>query len=110
MDTPELQKLIKELTKKYSWSQEQLSNVLYVNIHEDDDEAAMKKFASALKKQLNRSTTSPEVLQSYLDIMIQDPKFKTVSMIYPKPIPTTVLDDVLVKGLAAISKKILKNL
>ncbi len=38
MDTPELQKLIKELTKKYSWSQEQLSNVLYVNIHEDDDD------------------------------------------------------------------------
>lgn len=110
MDTPELQNLIKELRKKYSWSHEQLSNVLYVNIHEDDDEAAMKKFASALKKQLNRSTTSAEILQSYLDIMTQDSKFKTVSMIYPKPIPTTVLDDELIKGLAAISKKILKNL
>jgi len=110
MDTPELQKLIKELAKKYSWSQEQLSRELYVNLHEDDDNETMKKFASALKKQLNRSTTSAETLQAYLDIMIQDPKFKTVSMIYPKPIPTTVLDDALVKGLAVISKKILKNL
>lgn len=113
MDTLELQKKIKELAKKYSWSQQQLSRELYVQLHpddENDDEIAMTRFEASLKKQLNRPTTSTEILQRYLDIMIQDRLFKQENMIYSKPVPTTELDEELIKGLTSISKKILKNL
>ncbi len=113
MDTPELQEKIKKLAKKYSWTQERLARTLYVELHPDDDHddsAAMKRFEAALKKQLSRKTTPANTLQRYLDILIQDPLFKRENMVYNKPVPTTVLDEVLIEGLTSISKKILKNL
>lgn len=113
MDTPELQKKIKELAKKYSWSQEQLSRELYVQLHpddENDDSLAMQRFGAALKKQLNRPTTSVATLQRYLDILIQDPLFEKENMVYTKPVSTTLIDECLANGISSISKKILKNL
>jgi hypothetical protein len=93
MDTPELQKKIKELADD-----------------ENDDSVAMQKFGAALKKQLNRPTTSAATLQRYLDILIQDPLFKKENMVYAKPMPTTFIDEYLANGLSSISKKILKKL
>lgn len=113
MDTLELQNKIKELAKKYSWSLQQLSRALYVELHPDDEndnEIAITRFEASLKKQLSRSTTSTATLQRYLDIMIQDRLFKKENMVYSKPVPTTELDEELIKGLTSISKKILKNL
>jgi len=113
MDTLELQKKIKELSKKYSWSLPRLSRELYVQLHPDDDnddENAMARFEASLKKQLSRPTTSAATLQRYLDIMIQDRLFKQENMVYPKPSTTSELDEEIIKGLTSISKKILKNL
>ncbi len=110
MDTHELQKTIKELAKKYGWTQKQLAKELYVELYEDDDEEASEKFEETLRKQLNRETTNPATLQAYLDIMIQDSKFKSLHMTIPKPLVTSILDKDIIDGLAHISKKITQKL
>lgn len=113
MDALELQKKIKELAKKYSWSQEQLAREIYVKQNpddENDDSIAMKRFEASFKKQLNRKTTSPHTLQRYLELLIQDPLFEHENMVYNRPAPTTVLDEELINGLTLMSKRMLKKL
>ena len=68
------------------------------------------KFEETLRKQLNRETTNPVTLQAYLDIMIQDSKFKSLHMTIPKPLVTSILDKDIIDGLAHISKKITQKL
>lgn len=110
MDTHELQKTIKELAKKYGWTQRQLAKELYVELYEDDDDGASDKFEETLRKQLNRTTTNPATLQAYLDIMIQDSKFKSLHMTIPKPLLTSILDKDIIDGLTHISRIITQKL
>lgn len=49
-----------------------LAEKIFVEDHDEDDEAALACFIEALKKQLNRASTSPEKLRRYLEILLTD--------------------------------------
>lgn len=88
--------------KQLGWSINQLAEVIAA----DDDacEVDMTKFTEKLKKQLQRKTTSAELLEGYLQIIRNHPDYKRTNRIAANPIRLDVVDlDILraVQGIAA---------
>lgn len=75
MDIADLQRNIKRLLKELGWSQKELARKIYAVRNDIDDEDEIERFEESLKKQLKRTTTDPELLQSYLNIIFRQPQF-----------------------------------
>ena len=71
-EVKELQAAIKRRLAEKGMSQAALAEKIFVEDHDDNDEIALASFTEALKKQLNRASTSPEKLRRYLEILLTD--------------------------------------
>lgn len=71
-DVKQLQATIKHRLTEKGMSQADLAERIFVEDHDEDDEAALAQFTEALKKQLNRPSTPPEKLRRYLEILLAD--------------------------------------
>lgn len=67
-----LQATIKRRLAEKGMSQAELAAKIFVEDHDEDDEIALAHFTAALKKHLNRSSTPPEKLNRYLEILLSD--------------------------------------
>lgn len=67
--TLQLQAEIKRLIQRLGKSQNEAARFIYTETYEFDDEDEIKRFEGKFKKQLQRKTTKPEFLQTYLDIL-----------------------------------------
>lgn len=108
--TQELQAIIKALSARAGWSQKHLAREIYWELHDDEDEVEMQRFEETFKKALSRSTTKPEQLQRYLDIMRDITAIKKADLILPQYHSTNVLDPELEKAMLEVSKELTKRL
>lgn len=68
--TLQLQGEIKSLIQQLGKSQNEAARLIYTETNEFDDEDEIKRFEGRFK-QLQRKTTKPVCLQSYLDILVR---------------------------------------
>lgn len=106
MGTTELQKKIKSLLGKLKWSQKRLGREFYYAKYDDDDAVEINRYEEKVKKDLIRKSTSPEVLQSYLDIIVRHDEFQKLDIMIPTYHRTGVLSDPMENGMKNISKLI----
>jgi hypothetical protein len=104
MGTEELQKEIKRLLGKLKWSQKRLGREFYYLKHDDDDPVEISRYEEKAKKDLLRKSTSPNVLQSYLDLIVQHNEFKKLDIIIPIYQQSGFLSEGIERGMVKISK------
>lgn len=71
-EVKQLQAAIKLRLAEKGMSQAELAEKIFVEDHDETDSSALECFIEALKKQLNRASTSPEKLRRYLEILLSD--------------------------------------
>ncbi|CAE6907613.1 hypothetical protein ACI2KX_06900 [Ectopseudomonas khazarica] len=71
-EVKQLQAMIKQRLEGKGMSLAELAEKIFVEDHDEDDDAALKRFQASLKKQLSRPSTSPEKLRRYLEILLTD--------------------------------------
>lgn len=69
-DVKQLQTTIKQKLEELGISQAALAEKIFVEDHDEDDEAALARFTETLKKQLQRASTPAEKLHRYLEILL----------------------------------------
>jgi hypothetical protein len=108
MSTKELQDDIKTLINRLGWSQNKLAEVIYTYQNDDHEycDQKLKLFKDSLKKELSRSSTKAERLQTYLDIIAQDRDFQKLSIVIPPQHASSQLDKTMQEGMLKISKKL----
>lgn len=67
-----LQAMIKHRLAEKGMSLSELAERIFVEDHDEDDPSSLKSFIETLKKQLTRSSTSPEKLRRYWEILLLD--------------------------------------
>jgi hypothetical protein len=111
MDTSEAQSLIRKFSEQLGWSQAKLARELYIELYDEDDDAEIARFMEKLKKQLNRSSTSVERLEAYINIIRMHPDFQNVDLVQGQQFATPdLLPNHVEKGMREISKKLTKKL
>ncbi|MGS0675506.1 hypothetical protein [Shewanella sp. 125m-1] len=80
MGTEVKQKQIKALLQKLNLSINNFAGLVYEARFDDNDEEAELKLAANIKKQLQRKTTKEEVLDSYLDILADQPSYQSLNL------------------------------
>lgn len=80
MGTKVKQKQIKALLQQLNLSINNFAGLVYEARYDDNDEAAEQKLAENIKKQLQRKTTKEEVLDSYLDILADQPSYQALNL------------------------------
>jgi len=108
--TRELQKVIKDLIARVGWSQNALARQLHWELNDTDDEDELKRFQERLKKELDRSSTKPELLERYLDVIRTLPDVEKANLIVPQYIPSKHLDPDIQSTLLDFSKDLSKSL
>ncbi|MFL0806094.1 MAG: hypothetical protein K6L60_02265 [Oceanobacter sp.] len=108
MGTQELQEKIKKLLGRLKWSQKRLGRELYYAKYDDDDAVEISRYEEKAKKDLVRKSTKPEMLQSYLDIIIKHDEFQKLDLIIPTYQKNGVLSDNMESGMCSISKLVSK--
>lgn len=104
MGTGELQEEIKRLLGNLKWSQKRLGREFYYLKHDDDDSAEISRYEERVKKDLSRKSTSPKVLQSYLDLIVQHNEFEKLDIIVPIYQQSGCLSEGMERGMVKISK------
>jgi hypothetical protein len=80
MGTEIKQKQIKELLQKLNLSINNFAGLVYEALYGDNNDEAEKMLAENIKKQLQRKTTKEEVLDSYLDILVELPSYQGLNL------------------------------
>lgn len=80
MGTELKQKQIKALLQKLNLSINTFAGLVYEALYDDDNKEAEQKLAENIKKQLQRKTTKEEVLDSYLDILTDQPSYQALNL------------------------------
>ncbi|WP_114711972.1 hypothetical protein [Vibrio cholerae] len=110
MGTKNLQKQIKEIIATLGWTQNQLARVIYTELNDCDVESEILKFEGKLKKALYRSTTKPELLNSYLSIISRHPDFEKLDKVKCSYKSTGFLSDEVEQKMRIISQSLDKTL
>ena len=108
MGTADLQREIKSLLGKLNWSQKRLGRELYIVKCDYDDDDEIRRYEEKVKKHLSRSSTDPELLQCYLDVISQHSEFKNLDIIIPQYRSGPILSETMEEGMKNISKLISK--
>ena len=108
--TAELQKAIKDLCGRVGWSQKALARQLHYELYDTDTEREIRQFEERFKKDLSRSTTQPERLERYLDLMREMPEVAKAELIIPQYFSTDELDTEIEEALTAVSKELTDTL
>jgi hypothetical protein len=109
-NTEKLQKDIKEIIAKLGWSQNRLAREIYMSENAVDNDDEITRFEGKLKKELFRSTTKPERLNEYLDIIARHPEFEKLDIIIPRYHSSGILSEEMETGMKKISLMISKKL
>lgn len=104
MGTGELQEEIKRLLGKLKWSQKRLGREFYYAKHDDDDSIEISRYEEKAKKDLSRKSTRPELLQSYLNLIVQHNEFERLDIIVPVYQQSGCLSEGMECGMVKISK------
>jgi len=108
MGTEVKQKQIKELLQKLNLSINNFAELVYEALYGDDDKKEEKKLAENIKKQLQRKTTKEEVLDSYLDILAEQPSYEGLNLdkVRSKYVNHSCLSDEVTISLTALSSEL----
>jgi hypothetical protein len=109
-ETKELQGHIKDLIARLGWTQNELARVLYTELSDYDDEDEQRSFQEKLKKELQRDTTKPQRLRTYIEILQSHTDLEKVDRTANRYVPIGKINETVVKGMKSISKDIDKNL
>jgi len=97
MDIQGLQQEIKSLIKTFGMTQKRAAELLLYAMSDDEvdiDEQKINKFFEIFKKQLNRETTSKELLEEYLRILTLDSRGQKHNLVMPvKPSASVLSSD-----------------
>ena len=110
MTTDKLQSEINSIINKLGWSKNRLAREVYVATFDDDNEVEIKRLEERLKKELSRSSTKPERLEEYLQIISRNREFEKLDLVLPVFIKNKYLSDNVMSGMATISKTIAMGL
>jgi hypothetical protein len=105
-EAQEIKAQIKSLAAELGWTQNQLAQKLYMELHEVENDAEMVKFQERFKKDLQRGTTKVEKLQRYLELMVNHYDAKKINLNFKKHIPLKTISLALSKAMKEISKEI----
>ncbi len=108
MGTEVKQKQIKELLQKLNLSINNFAGLVYEALYGDFDEMGEQKFAEKIKKQLQRKTTSEKVLDSYLDILVEQPSYQSLNLdkVRSQYVSHNCLNDALTISLTELSDEL----
>lgn len=104
MGTTEFQEEIKRLLGKLKWSQKRLGRELYYAKYDDDDVVEIRRHEEKVKKDLIRKSTKTEVLQSYMDIIVNHDEFQKLDLMVPTYQKNGVLSERMESGMNNISR------
>jgi elongation factor P--beta-lysine ligase len=85
-------------------------NTQHWELNDTDDEEELRRFEERLKKELTRSTTKPELLEHYLDVIRQLPECEKAGLVIPQYIDSKHLDSEIEEALRNISSDLSKSL
>lgn len=109
----QLQEQIIAMQHRLGWTQARLAEVIYCELNEEtaveDEDAGIRRFTEALKKQLKRPTTSAETLQRYIDIISNHQDFRKANLVVANPIRLGAVDIQTLRGVSEISRKFIKE-
>jgi predicted RNase H-like nuclease (RuvC/YqgF family) len=108
--TRDLQQIIEDLIARVGWSRKALARQLHWELNDTDDEDELKRFEERLKKELTRSTTKPELLEHYLDVIRQLPECEKAGLVVPQYIGSKHLDSEIEEALRNISSDLSTSL
>jgi len=104
--TPKLQKELKNIIAQLGWSQKRLAREIYMSENEVDNDDEIIRFEEKLKKELTRTTTKPQRLSHYLDIISRHSDFEKLDIIVPRYYSSGILSEELEAGILSISRSI----
>jgi len=104
--TQELQKELKDIIAQLGWSQNRLACEIYMSENEIDNDDEITRFEGKLKKELIRTTTKPQRLNHYLDIIARHPDFEKLDIIIPRYYSSGILSEEMEAGMKKISQMI----
>ena len=108
--TKELQKEIKDQLNRLGWSVKRLARELYHHTYDlADDETDKEEITNAeerIKKQLQRSTTSPKKLEELLNTIPQLNLFRKTKLVSPRYIASNELSDDFKRAMKRLSKEL----
>ncbi|MGF1788806.1 hypothetical protein L4D00_23715 [Photobacterium swingsii] len=106
MGTKELQSIIKVELNRIGWSIRKFSDEYFIEYNDVDNDDEMEQFFQKVKKQLGRSSfKNCELLDSYLDFIVQHPDY-CKSRLKPTFAPSDVLSDKMRSRMYDISKEL----
>jgi len=108
--TRDLQQIIEDLIARVGWSRKALARQLHWELNDTDDEDELKRFEERLKKELTRSTTKPELLEHYLDVIRQLPECEKAGLVVPQYIGSKHLYSEIEEALRNISSDLSTSL
>ncbi len=113
MSAEELQCQIKSLISELNWKLPKLAEVLFVALNDDDvcdEKSEIEKFYEKLKGHLKRSSTPPDLLKKYINIITNHSEYIESSVLVPKYIPSQGISESLRSEIEATSKAITRRL
>lgn len=106
----ELRTKIISMQQQLGWTQAQLAQAIYCELHEDDDdEECINKFCEALKKQLKRDSTPVELLQRYVQIISNHEDFRRANLVVASPTRLGVVDINILRGVSKLSRDLFRD-
>lgn len=105
-ETTDLQREIKKLLKEMGISQATAATYLYCELHDDDDDEKIRKFADSFRKRLNRSSTDAHSLERDLQILSEHRSAHNSAKFKPVYVPSPELDTDTRDRMRQISKDI----
>jgi len=97
---------IKELIAELGWTQNKLARILYTELYDWDDEDEILKFQERIKKELQRTTTKPDKLRRYLELIVGHPEAEKLDVVLNRYVPQGSISVSLIKGMESISSEI----
>ncbi|MGF1765698.1 elongation factor Ts [Aliivibrio kagoshimensis] len=111
--TKQKQQQIQQALDALSWSHNQLANLLYDELNDNDDfketdKDDIRKLGQNIKKQLQRATTNEARLDQYLRILSEHPDYQALNLglILPHYVPHRSINEELALQLTQLSSKL----
>lgn len=106
----EKQQDLKNWLKKLGLSQNIFAERVFYYMNDSDNEEEMKLFVDRFKKAINRDSTDIKLIESYLNILLEQNEFLRIGLIKPVFHYENDFDDNFNKKMKEISKAISKQL
>lgn len=96
--------------RELGWTQNKLARIIFVELHDDDNDEEIEAFQEQFKKALQRDTTKIERLQKFLEIAVSHSDAKALKKGFKKYAPQNSISSSLSEGMRMISLEIDEDL